>query len=212
MTGAMKEAPKAEPMNSRKLQAQRTKERIYQSALQLMEEVGYADTSIAGITQAAGVSTGSFYTYFSSKEDLLLHTFVKSSEIYQKAYDSVADLPFPENLYQFIQFSYFGLDQRGKEVMYGVVTNSLTPDFKAAITDQSRGFYRFIRLLIQQGLDEGKLSPVYDAETYVQLLFTMLIGVEFTWCIHDYSENLPVKAEAAVKALMTGFVRTTPEV
>lgn len=206
MAGAAKEAAKPEALNSRKLQAQRTKERIYQSALRLIEEVGYANASVAGITQAAGVSTGSFYTYFSSKEDILLHTFVKSSEIYQKAYSSVTGLPFPENLYHFIQLSYFGLDQRGKEVMYGVVTNSLAPDFKAAISDQSRGFYQFIRLLIQQGLDEKKLSPLHDSDTYVQLLFTILTGVEFTWCVNDYQENLSVKAENAVKALMHGFV------
>lgn len=47
------------------------REDILNSALKLFLEKGFSSTSIEDITKLAGVSKGSFYTYFPSKEGLL---------------------------------------------------------------------------------------------------------------------------------------------
>ncbi|MCX7795222.1 MAG: TetR/AcrR family transcriptional regulator [bacterium] len=47
------------------------REDILNSALRLFLEKGFSATSIDEITRLAGISKGSFYTYFSSKESLL---------------------------------------------------------------------------------------------------------------------------------------------
>lgn len=47
------------------------REDILNSALKLFLEKGFSGTSIDEITRLAGISKGSFYTYFSSKEGLL---------------------------------------------------------------------------------------------------------------------------------------------
>lgn len=47
-----------------------TRERLYESAQRLMIEKGYPATSIDEICTAAGVTKGSFFHYFGSKDQL----------------------------------------------------------------------------------------------------------------------------------------------
>lgn len=51
---------------------QRTKTRILEEARRLMLRKGYDATTIEDITEASGVGRASFYTYFKSKQDVLM--------------------------------------------------------------------------------------------------------------------------------------------
>ena len=48
-----------------------SRETLAEAACELFLERGYAATSVADITQRAGVSRSSFFNYFSSKSDVL---------------------------------------------------------------------------------------------------------------------------------------------
>ena len=48
----------------------RTRERLIQAAEEVFGDVGYYEAHIAEITRKAGVALGTFYLYFSSKEEL----------------------------------------------------------------------------------------------------------------------------------------------
>jgi AcrR family transcriptional regulator len=54
----------------RTARGERTLRKILDAAREEFGERGFADTSIVGITQRAGVALGTFYTYFDSKEAL----------------------------------------------------------------------------------------------------------------------------------------------
>jgi len=51
------------------------RERLLDSARELLAEGGYAATSISALADRAGVATGSVYTHFSSKQELLAAVF-----------------------------------------------------------------------------------------------------------------------------------------
>jgi TetR/AcrR family transcriptional repressor of nem operon len=73
-----------------------TRERIVQSARELIYSRSYADVGVAEICKQAGVQKGSFYHFFPSKQDLALaildEVFTElDAEILQKAF--YADLP-----------------------------------------------------------------------------------------------------------------------
>ena len=48
-----------------------TKERIFRAAKSILQEKGYEALSIKNICEEAGVSNGSFYHHFKTKDDLL---------------------------------------------------------------------------------------------------------------------------------------------
>lgn len=55
----------------RDLQAAQTKQRLIEVGQRLLSEKGYDAVTIGDITKACGVSKGTFYVYFKSKEQLL---------------------------------------------------------------------------------------------------------------------------------------------
>lgn len=48
---------------------------IYETAKAIFSEKGFKDTSIQAITKAAGIAVGTFYLYYSSKEQLFMEIF-----------------------------------------------------------------------------------------------------------------------------------------
>lgn len=65
---------------------------IAEAATELFLERGYHQTSIADITQRAGVSRSSFFNYFASKADLLWHAFDQRLDVVTTA---IADPGIP---------------------------------------------------------------------------------------------------------------------
>ena len=62
----------AETIGLRKRKKFQARQTILTAAAQQFERQGFANTSIADIMQAAGLGVGTFYNYFSSKEEVLL--------------------------------------------------------------------------------------------------------------------------------------------
>ncbi len=56
---------------SRSEKSERIRDALLHAAAGVVGEVGYADASIALITQRAGVALGTFYNYFDSRQDIL---------------------------------------------------------------------------------------------------------------------------------------------
>lgn len=73
----------------------RTKHAIVQAAMRLFSEKGYHQTNTKQIAAAAGVSTGSFYSYFIDKRAVFLEVLTGYSEILLERIDaSMAEINF----------------------------------------------------------------------------------------------------------------------
>jgi AcrR family transcriptional regulator len=60
-------------MAQRQQQKAETARRIFEAAMKLFHEQGFAATTVEQITQAAGVAKGTFFVHFASKEAVLEH-------------------------------------------------------------------------------------------------------------------------------------------
>ena len=58
-------------LSKQQLKSKETKERIFQAAKKILQKNGYENLSIKNICEEAGVSNGSFYHHFKTKDDLL---------------------------------------------------------------------------------------------------------------------------------------------
>jgi len=74
-------------MSLRDLKRARTRQALVDAATRLFQERGYAETTIAQVTEAADVGARTFFRYFPSKEDLL---FPESDLRVQAALDAIA--------------------------------------------------------------------------------------------------------------------------
>lgn len=62
--------PAARPRRSRDQRSAENRRALLRAAAEVVGEFGYRDASIARITQRAGVAQGTFYLYFSSRQEL----------------------------------------------------------------------------------------------------------------------------------------------
>ena len=80
------------------------KRKILEKAFELFRENGYMDTKVEDITKALGISKGSFYTYFKTKEELLCELLesMKNSEMERYSKVEIDENP-KKTLENFIQ-------------------------------------------------------------------------------------------------------------
>lgn len=96
----------------RQSRARITQEALMESFVRLLAERSANEITIREITDLAGVGLGTFYEYFSKKEDLIaltIHQHVKSNaemlkSYAQSRYELSTNLEFPEYLQQVIHF------------------------------------------------------------------------------------------------------------
>ena len=68
-----------EPLSRQQKKSKETKARIFHAAKTILQKQGYDQLSIKNICDEAGVSNGSFYHHFKTKDDLLSY-YIKNSQ------------------------------------------------------------------------------------------------------------------------------------
>ncbi len=57
---------------------------IFNAARELFYSKGFKDTNVSEIAKMAGIGVGTFYNYYSSKEELFLEVYIKENEDHKK--------------------------------------------------------------------------------------------------------------------------------
>lgn len=181
--------------------AQRTKNKILEAALALFKEQGYQSVTIDEITQKAGVAKGTFYTYFTTKSDIVVEEFWEIDKYYV-AYSS-------KNLhkYETAQEKLLAFTRAQMRYVRDVVGNSSLkilyanqaeqPGPRKMITNKERQWHKIIRTVIEEGQDNGEFRKDLSAERLAILFNRSARGVFLDWCVQDAAFDL-VKEGAAV--------------
>lgn len=62
---------------------------IFNSGKELFSSKGFKDTNVSDITKLAGIGVGTFYNYYSSKEQLFMEIFMKENEKLKKSFETI---------------------------------------------------------------------------------------------------------------------------
>lgn len=71
MPESFKVSKNPRPRSRRAEKSEATRNALFTAAIATVGEFGYAETSVARVTEKAGVAQGTFYNYFESRQDLL---------------------------------------------------------------------------------------------------------------------------------------------
>jgi TetR/AcrR family fatty acid metabolism transcriptional regulator len=170
----------------RQEQAQETKNRIYNSAIELMERDGFENMTIADISEKAGVSVGAFYHYFDSKNDILAEIFHRADEYFStQVVTSLSKASIPEQIIEY--FDYYAKFN----IASGVETTQqlFNPKIKFFIME-GRPMLEILKDLIRKGQANGEIRGDMDALELVMYLFIMARGVVFEWSLYDGEYDL----------------------
>lgn len=148
----------------------------------LFEKYGFKRTSVAQITREAGMATGTFYNYFTSKDELFMDIFLEENERLKRSILSEVDLSASP-----LQV----MEQMMRLNMQGMKTHPILSEwYNREVFDRVESVYRekhgvervsflydaFIEI-VRRWQDEGKMRKDIDAEM-IMAIFSALINID----------------------------------
>ena len=148
---------------------QRTKAALVHAAARVFERDGFLDARIADIAAEAGVATGSFYTYFDSKEAIFREVADELiDDLYQQSH--VGDVAGPDPVARISAANRLYVESFARHAaLYSVVVQvaSINPEFRARRQKSRLAFVeraeRGIRSMQKAGQADRSLDPALTA-------------------------------------------------
>lgn len=181
------------------------RERIVQAAIESFGQTGFDRTKMDDIAKRLGLSKGTIYLYFKSKEDLFLgiceHNMSansQDSELFTKRENVASDA---EQIYDSIRRNERNMDKVTLEM---VVESTRNPKLKKVMHDQHLMVHEHVTEMIRKKMDEGFINRGVDVDSLATALVALYDGLAVNRML-GVSESANKKAwVAAVRALVTG--------
>ncbi|MDO5337317.1 MAG: TetR/AcrR family transcriptional regulator [Eubacteriales bacterium] len=199
-------------MTKRQLAAQETKRRLIEAGRQIICEKGLANTCVDEITGQAGVSKGTFYTYFERKEDIV---FELSRFMFNEILNHAKKIngSFYDRIRQYmVDFSDYiekGSVRLAQEWIRSVVNSP--------ITDDGQGLYKWkldvacVEELLRTGISDGQLKEELQVEEFAHIVVELLYGQLLCWCINDGKYSLRERTEEFCDAYLKILLKSYEE-
>src|SRR4051794_17020975 len=145
--------------------------RILDAALTCLERNGYQDVTTRDLLAEAGLSTGTFYNYFPSKEDLYeaLAEEALAADVARILDRDTHGVPLGEGLLQFLQ-QVFANPTTAMAVSSLRSRMPANPAAADAVARLNRYVVATLTPLVATSADEGFLRADLDAEALVELV------------------------------------------
>lgn len=133
---------------------------IRQAATKVISQKGYFQTSISEIADEAGISVGTIYNYFETKQEILLDIFSKEFEDRKKFYKELSrqNIPLVEEIRAILDRHFSQLESH-KELLRVIVQERFKPGSKLGeqLDRQYREVISYVENLVKQALENGQI-------------------------------------------------------
>lgn len=181
-------------LSKQQLKSQETKARIFRAAKHILQKKGYEELSIKNICEEAGVSNGSFYHHFKTKDDLLSYYIEEQPSINPDLLDipRTAEEAKSAIIYVYLNYVHY-CEELGVEFMSNYYTpknQSLNPLIRTERSYPIVTVHNYMEKCIEAGIITPKLK-LEDMTTDIRML---VIGNVFEWCLKggqtDFEGNM----------------------
>lgn len=162
-----------------------TKEKIFQAAKAILKKKGYEELSIKNICEEAGVSNGSFYHHFKTKDDLLSYYIEEQPSINPDV------LELPENASEAkeaiirVYLNYVSYcEELGVEFMAGYY-DTKNQALNVAIRTERPYPIVTVQNYVERAVEAGKIRLDGEIEGFTTDIRMIVIGNVFEWCLRN---------------------------
>lgn len=162
-----------------------TKEKIFQAAKAILKKKGYEELSIKNICEEAGVSNGSFYHHFKTKDDLLSYYIEEQPSINPDV------LELPENASEAkeaiirVYLNYVEYcEELGVEFMAGYY-DTKNQALNVAIRTERPYPIVTVQNYVERAVEAGKIRLAGEIEGFTTDIRMIVIGNVFEWCLRN---------------------------
>ncbi|MGG1632695.1 TetR/AcrR family transcriptional regulator [Rossellomorea sp. NRS-1567] len=184
------------------------KEKLTEHAVRLFDEKGFTVTSIQDIVESIGVTKGTFYYYFSSKEELLreIHMCYIDGLLSKQERVLVDDRKcYMEKLYDIVHLSILDIKEQGSSAkVFFREMRHLSQESLDAI-EPKRDMYRYnIETLLKEGRKNGDFHEDFDVSIVAFGILGMM-NWSYQWYKPDGAKSDQEIARTFVNMVLKGI-------
>lgn len=174
-----------ESLSKQQMKSRETKRKIFHAAKTILQRQGYEQLSIKNICEEAGVSNGSFYHHFKTKDDLLSYYIEEQPSINPDLLDMPEDA---EEAKIAIIHVYLNYAEYCRELGVDFLSNCYTPKNQALNPNiRTERPYPILTVenYLSKAIDRGVVKPKIPLEYICTDIRMLVIGNVFEWCLHN---------------------------
>lgn len=191
-------------LSKQQLKSKATKGRIFRAAKKILQEKGYEELSIKNICEEAGVSNGSFYHHFQSKDDLLSFYIEDQPSI------NSALLELPANAVEAktaIILVYLNYAKYCRELGIEFLSSYYTPKNQALnpVLRTERPYpIVTVQAYLEKAIAAGKIHSSLSIDEITTDIRMIIIGNVFEWCLRSGEAPLEINIRRSLEKYLEG--------
>ena len=202
---------------SRQAKAELTRQRLLDTGIALIDANGYDAVSINDIVSEAGVSVGTFYHYFESKDAFYYsHIHGNYTGIGQGLMEHM-DLPLIYNLRHFVETWFRYISSLSPDYLSHWLGHSADREYHERVNlvqDVSQLHIDAITACLEAYIEKGELAEGAPCNDLAQQIVTVLYGVDVRWCMTNGGLDLGYWTEFLtnlIKVTLAPYMGERPE-
>jgi len=193
------------------------RERILDTALEVIAKRGYASAGVKEIVDLSGTSKGSFYFHFPSKEQMVMALLERMSEkLVNKVYNAIKDQPSPLHRLaasiDILMAVFVRKRNIAQVLLLNVVGNGKTMDRKFLPIRER--FLELIKQELDSAVESGQIAPV-DTSLAARIWLGGIHEVILHWLLtgqpRSLSEATPALRTALLMSVGAGLSQIKPD-
>lgn len=183
-------------LTTRQKKGLKTKNNLFECATKLFREKGYYRVTVDEIVTKTGVSKGTFYTHFKSKDQVMLEQLKIYDNHYNLFYQTLSKYQTAsEKILVFIKDMFsFTVNEIGFNTVYVLCSTQLSNECgqkkNIYYREENRPFYNFIEQIIKEGQETGEFRDDITAKKITKMFLRCIMGIFFEWFSHNGKFNI----------------------
>jgi len=199
----------AKNVGKREKRSVETKEKIYRSAKLLYREYGLENVSLNSIISHAGVSKGSFYSHYDSKDSLESDFIADTIGFMDLSYESAFanKVPTTDIFSSLLEKMSHNITEY---LGYTLVKTSCIIQIRKSMNHDmllkfNQGLYGAVYRIINTGIEQGEFITGDAAETIANDIVMSIRGFVFEWVVRYPDMDLNACLQKHFKIYLAGF-------
>ena len=192
-------------LSKQQLKSQETKKKIFLAAKNILKKDGYDALSIKNICEEAGVSNGSFYHHFKTKDDLLSYYIEEQPSINPEILETPSCVDDVRNAIIHVYLNYV---KYCRELGVEFMSNYYTPKNQSLnpLKRTARSYpIVTVREYLQQSIDAGIISLKQPLDNITTDIRMIVIGNVFEWCLKNGDADFEGNMKRSLENYLNGI-------
>lgn len=183
------------------------KSKIVTAAWQLFYEKGYNKTTVDDIIELSGTSKGSFYYYFSTKDELLNTLSMILDEHYEELETNLNEQMDSFDKLMYLNYRAHSMmeEKISVDLLASLYSTQLVAAGRRHLLDHNRSYYKLITKIAEEGQRRGQIRSDVSVSEIIRYYSMCERALVYDWCLHKGEYSLAEYSKKCMPIMMIYF-------